>query len=255
MDTRSDAQIRQWVEDRLERLAPSRTWQPDSFLAFGRFKEARAIGTGRRRTWSVALAGLGVVCLSLVAFPTTRVFAARCVVACVGQTSRVGRWIEDGGLGSGRTALDVNRLGAMAPDFTRSTAAGESIALASFRGQVVLLNFWATWCPPCANEMPWFVEFQETYRRRGFTVMGVALDEDGWASVTPFLQQKGVNYPVVMGDDNLSRLYGNVSALPTTLIIDRSGHVASTHIGIVEKNEYERDIRAALNRKWTNESR
>ena len=245
MDTNEDARISRWAEDRLETLAPNPDWQPDTKGAFQRLAEAQ-VGRGRRRSWSLAFAGAAVVCLSVVAFPGTRVFAERCVVACVAQASRAGQFLRDGVLAPDRAATDVNRPGAMAPDFTRVGSSGKLVTLSSFRGKVVLLNFWATWCGPCAVEMPWFAEFQRTYQSEGFAVVGVSLDEDGWKSVRPFLEQRNVDYAVVVGDDELAGLYGNVNALPTTLIIDRFGRIASTHIGLVEKSEYEKAIQAAL---------
>src|SRR5690348_3892591 len=81
-----------------------------------------------------------------------------------------------------------------APNFTRKDSKGIPITLADYKGKVVLLNFWATWCHGCVQEMPWFMEFQDQYRREGLAVMGVSMDDDGWKSVTPFMQEKKVNY-------------------------------------------------------------
>ena len=126
-------------------------------------------------------------------------------------------------------------------------AAGEPVQLSAYRGKVVLLNFWATWCDPCQREIPWFVEFQRTFEPQGFAVIGVSLDESGWAAVRPFLARQPVNYPVVIGDNGVLNALGGLETLPTTLILDRSGRVAVTHVGLVSKDSYERDIAAALN--------
>jgi thiol-disulfide isomerase/thioredoxin len=87
-----------------------------------------------------------------------------------------------------------------APDFSLTDANGFRVKLSDDRGKVVLLNFWATWCGPCKIEIPWFIEFENIYKNRGFAVLGVSMDDDGWRAVKPFLREKAVNYRVVLGD-------------------------------------------------------
>jgi cytochrome c biogenesis protein CcmG/thiol:disulfide interchange protein DsbE len=134
----------------------------------------------------------------------------------------------------------------MAPDFTLNDASGKPVTLSDFRGKVVLLNFWATWCAPCRIEIPWFNEFQKTYGGGDFVVLGVSLDEDGWKSVKPYMDQKGMSYRVMIGNDDIARSYGGVDSLPTTLIIDRSGRIAVTHIGLCNRSEYEAAAKGLL---------
>jgi thiol-disulfide isomerase/thioredoxin len=129
-----------------------------------------------------------------------------------------------------------------APDFTLKDASGQTVKLSQFKGKVVLLNFWATWCGPCKIEIPWFIAFEKQYKDRGFAVVGVAMDEDGWDVVKPYIETRQVNYRVVMGDDVVAQLYGGVESLPTTFLIDREGRVASVHIGLVSKSTYQHDI-------------
>jgi len=129
-----------------------------------------------------------------------------------------------------------------APDFTLKDSTGATVKLSQLRGQVVLLNFWATWCPPCKVEIPWFISFQKQYKDRNFAVLGVSLDEDGWKSVTPFVADEKINYRIVLGSEEMSQIYGGVDALPTTFIIDREGRIAATHVGLVAKSEYENEI-------------
>lgn len=133
-----------------------------------------------------------------------------------------------------------------APDFELKDVNGRTIRLSDYRGQVVLLNFWATWCGPCKIEIPWFVEFQRTYKDRGFTVIGVSVDEDGWDAVRPFLAARQVNYPVVVATPEVEMKYGGVEALPMSFLIDRNGLIASTHVGLVTKKTYEDEIRQLL---------
>ena len=133
-----------------------------------------------------------------------------------------------------------------APDFELKDMSGKPARLSDYRGQVVLLNFWATWCGPCKLEIPWFVEFEQKHKDRGFAVLGVSMDEDGWEVVKPYLDRARVNYRILMGDNEVATLYGGVDSLPTTFLIDREGRIAAVHIGLVSKNAYESDIKTLL---------
>ncbi|MBG99071.1 MAG: alkyl hydroperoxide reductase [Solibacterales bacterium] len=134
----------------------------------------------------------------------------------------------------------------MAPDFTLPDSEERDVTLSKFKGKVVLLNFWATWCGPCKIEMPWFLEFQQKYRDRGFTIIAVSMDEEGWDVVRPFLNELKPNFPVVIGNEKMSSDFGGILALPTTFIIDREGRVASSHQGLVSKSKYEEEIEQLL---------
>jgi cytochrome c biogenesis protein CcmG/thiol:disulfide interchange protein DsbE len=136
-----------------------------------------------------------------------------------------------------------------APDFALKDANGKTVKLSDYAGQVVLLNFWATWCGPCKMEIPWFVEFEKKHRDRGFAVLGVSMDEDGWDSVKPYLEYAKVNYRVLIGNDQVAMMYGGVDSLPTTFLIDHDGKIAAVHIGLVSKSDYENDIEALLDQK------
>ena len=129
-----------------------------------------------------------------------------------------------------------------APDFTLKDADGKPVRLSEYRGKVVLLNFWATWCGPCKMEIPWFIDFEQKYKDKNFAVLGVSLDEDGWESVKPYIAEKKINYRVVVGTEQVAQLYGEVDSLPTTFMIDREGRIATVHIGLVSKSEYIHDI-------------
>ena len=133
-----------------------------------------------------------------------------------------------------------------APDFSLKDVNGKSVKLSDYKGKVVLLNFWATWCGPCKIEIPWFKEFETTYKNQGFAVLGVAMDDDGWEAVKPYIKEKEVNYRVVVGTEQVSLLYGDVESLPTTFVIDREGRVASVHIGLVSKGDYANEIKQLL---------
>jgi len=150
------------------------------------------------------------------------------------------------GPGAARSSLKPESQRRKAPDFALRDADGKLVRLSDYRGKVVLLNFWATWCSPCRFEIPWFIEFQRQYKDAGLEVLGISMDEDGWEAVKPFLTRFGVNYRILMGDDMVAQLYGGVDSLPTTFLIDRQGRVAAVHIGLVSKRSYEKDLAELL---------
>jgi peroxiredoxin len=129
-----------------------------------------------------------------------------------------------------------------APAFHLKDSTGGEVTLASLKGKVVLLNFWATWCGPCEVEIPWFIEFQQKYKDRGFEVVGVSFDDDGWTSVRPYMAAHKINYRIAIGSDELSQMYGGVDALPTSFVIDRMGRIAARHDGLVDKRDYQDEI-------------
>jgi len=140
--------------------------------------------------------------------------------------------------GPARPIVRENSRRTHAPDFALKDAQGRLVHLADFKGKVVLLDFWATWCGPCKIEIPWFMEFQRKYKDRGFEVLGVSMDDDGWKAITPFVNQKKINYRIVLGDDKTGDQYGGLEALPTTFVIDRNGRIASVHVGLAGKKDF-----------------
>lgn len=135
-----------------------------------------------------------------------------------------------------------------AQDFTLKDANGATIKLSAYKGKVVLLNFWATWCGPCRVEIPWFGEFENKYKAQGFAVLGVSMDEDGWEAVRPYMRRIGMNYTSVIADQTVIQRYGGLESLPETLMIDREGRIAARHVGITEKGNYESEIVELLRR-------
>ena len=133
-----------------------------------------------------------------------------------------------------------------APEFSLKDANGVPVKLSDFKGKVVVLNFWATWCGPCKVEIPWFIEFEQKHKDQGLVVLGVSMDDDGWASVKPYIENAKVNYRVVIGTDRVGEMYGGVESLPTTFMVDREGKIASTHIGLIGKREYQDEINQLL---------
>ncbi|MBV9037665.1 MAG: TlpA family protein disulfide reductase [Acidobacteriaceae bacterium] len=132
-----------------------------------------------------------------------------------------------------------------APDFTLTDGKGQMVTLSAYKGDVVLLDFWATWCGGCKTEIPWYMEFDKKYRSRGLAVIGVAMDDEGMKVVDPFVKQKGIDYTIVIGNDVLAKKY-NLTAMPLTLLIDRSGRIAVSHAGVVNRVDFENAIQQLL---------
>jgi cytochrome c biogenesis protein CcmG/thiol:disulfide interchange protein DsbE len=142
-----------------------------------------------------------------------------------------------------------------APDFSLEDSSGVLIKLSSYKGRVVLLDFWATWCTGCKKEIPWYMEFQDKYKKDGLSAVGVSMDEDGWNSVRPFLREHKINYPIVIGNwDTMTKSFG-FDSMPATLLIDRGGRIADTHVGMVDKAAFEREIQTLLKEPAKNVAR
>lgn len=131
--------------------------------------------------------------------------------------------------------------------FTLKDTAGRQVKLADYKGKVILLDFWATWCGPCKVEIPWFVEFQNKYGGQGFSVLGIVV-QDSEDKVKPFADQFKINYPVLIGIDreDVEDAYAPMWGLPTTFIIGRDGKICRKHMGLVSKDSFERTIKALL---------
>lgn len=123
---------------------------------------------------------------------------------------------------------------------------GKSINLSAYKGRVILLDYWATWCTGCKEEMPWFMEFQKKYKKSGLTVVGASLDDDGWKSVKPFLHEHKINYRIVLGTSESAKQFGADKGMPVSVLIDRDGKIADLHPGMVDKDAFEREIQVLL---------
>lgn len=145
--------------------------------------------------------------------------------------------------------MQAPSVGRPAPDFKLPNANGVQTSLSALRGKVVLLNFWATWCGPCNTEVPWFVDFQNRFGGRNFTVLGVSMDEpveDVWSMILPWAAERKVNYPLLLADGVVTQAYGGVETLPASLLIDRTGIIRQIHIGLVPRETWEAEIAALV---------
>lgn len=133
-----------------------------------------------------------------------------------------------------------------APDFSLPDLGGAPFRLSDTKGKVVILDFFATWCPPCRMEVPHFQALYDQYKDKGLVIVGVALDRGGVADVEPFVRQYKVTYPVVIGDQNVAVMYGGIRGIPTTFIIDRQGNIVEKIVGYRDKAEFEKAIQKLL---------
>ncbi len=132
-----------------------------------------------------------------------------------------------------------------APSFSRADLNHRQVKLTAYRGKVVLLNFWATWCAPCLTEIPRFAEWQREYGGRGLQVIGISMDDEK-QPVRIAYQKYGLNYPVVMGDEKLGEMYGGILGLPVTFLIGRNGKIRFVHQGAADLKTIESEIQSLL---------
>lgn len=150
---------------------------------------------------------------------------------------------------------DVNATGQPAPEVTFKDLDGKDATLNQYKGKVVLVNFWATWCDPCFVEIPWLIEMQQKYEAKGFTVLGIAMDEEGKSAVAPFLakerfnvngQKLPMNYPIVIGNDEVADKFGGLLGYPTSFLISKDGKIVKKVQGLISYEELTKAIESQL---------
>lgn len=231
-----------WVNDRLASLAPT-PWQPDLQGRLADLHRVRTRTQRRRLRWTGAAVVATAVCVSL---PVTRAFGARCVEACVYTTARMSQWWRAEEPAASAPKVVGATLGDLAPDLLGTRASGASLSLASLRGHVVVVNFWATWCGPCLGEIPLLNALQTRLGSQGLDVVGVSLDQEGWPALTSFIDHQAMTYPVVLGSDDIAASYGGVAALPATFVIDRDGVIVAKVEGPIRPGVYDELLQRLL---------
>lgn len=141
---------------------------------------------------------------------------------------------------------DFKLLGEEAPDFELRTPDGKVLRLSDFRGKVVLLDFWATWCAPCRRSIPDLVELQKEFADE-LVIIGISLDQpSAQGMLVPFIEYFGINYPVVIGTLEVVVAYGNIQAIPTSFLLNPRGEIVNKHVGYIPKAVYENEINEML---------
>lgn len=135
-------------------------------------------------------------------------------------------------------------IGENAPDFTLQGMDGKTVSLSDFKGKVVILDFFASWCPPCREEVPDFIALQKSYSSSGFSMIGVSLVN--LQDSKDFAAKVGINYPVAIDDGKVSNIYGPIRSIPTTFIIDKNSKIVKMYIGYRSKDAFENDIKELL---------
>ena len=156
---------------------------------------------------------------------------------------------------SGQTTATAKANQPNEPNVTFEDLQGNKVPIASLKGKLVLVNFWATWCEPCRVEIPWMIAFQQKYGSQGFTLLGVAMDDEGKSVVAPYIQktQFDVNghpttmdYPIVLGTDDIATQFGGLIGLPTSVLISRDGKVVKRYVGLVNEKDLDKEIQSQL---------
>jgi thiol-disulfide isomerase/thioredoxin len=179
------------------------------------------------------------------------IFIAVGVVALLG----VMIWADHKFPAAGAPSASANAAPTDAPTLTLKDLNDKDVTLQQYKGEVVLVNFWATWCEPCKVEIPWMIEFQQKYGPRGFTILGISMDEDGKKAIQPFLdkqrfdvngQQQAMSYPILLGSDAIAEKFGGVLGLPTSMLFTRDGKKVRTIVGLVNHDDISRAIEGLL---------
>lgn len=144
---------------------------------------------------------------------------------------------------------------APAPEVSFEKLDGQTVNLSQYRGKLVLVNFWATWCEPCRSEIPELIAFQKEYASKGFTVLGVAMDQEGKSVVAPFVEKQQfdvngqkvtMNYPIVLGNEKIATKFGGIIGMPTTFIVSKDGKIVKRVIGVINPQGMKQFIQQQL---------
>jgi thiol-disulfide isomerase/thioredoxin len=189
--------------------------------------------------WLVAV--LGVLALAAVTITTQMPWLAEEHPAMVEAPATPGVAGEAESLACPADAKPANL------SFTLKNHQGQDVALSSFKGKVLLIDFWATWCGPCKVEIPHFIEFQEQYGKDGLQIVGISVDDTA-DKVAPYIAEMKMNYPVLLGldRDDVLEAYGPLLGIPVTVVVSREGKICATHTGLTSRDVFEREIKALL---------
>ena len=145
-----------------------------------------------------------------------------------------------------KNVLTVKDEGDKAPNFALKSFDGKTVKLSDYKGKIVIIDFWATWCPPCRKGIPDLISIQKEFKK-DVVVIGVSLDAEKTIKDVPgFIKEYGINYPIVYGDDKITIDYGGIRSIPTSFVVDKKGNVVDSHVGLVDKNVFISKIKELL---------
>ena len=137
------------------------------------------------------------------------------------------------------------RLDSMAADFSLQDMSGKTVKLSDYKGKVVLLEFWATWCPPCRASVPGLEKLHKAYKDKGLVLLAVSMDEGGWDEVRSFIKESGITYTILKGTEDVAKKY-QVRSIPMMLVLDKEGKISKRYLGMGSDEDLEKDIKASL---------
>ncbi|HEY6572050.1 MAG TPA: redoxin domain-containing protein [Candidatus Eisenbacteria bacterium] len=168
------------------------------------------------------------------------------VFALILATAGCGGGAKTSSDGTAAAPAGNGEVGSQAPAFELADLSGQTVSSSTFAGKVVILDFWATWCPPCREEVPHFVQLQSKYRDQGLAIVGLSLDAGGAKDVAPFAEEYNVNYTMLLGADDVAKAFGGINSIPTTFVIDRRGKVVKRFVGYTSPEVFEATIAPLL---------
>jgi thiol-disulfide isomerase/thioredoxin len=253
MEKNSEMPINRWVDECLTTLCPDSEWEPNAIMGLAHLQERLRNGSGRGKRWLWVIAAAAGTYVCLMALPASRAVAQRCLNYCSNEL-----WPSHATSDPIRAnaKLEKDQTGdAAILDIPLKDLQGHDVTVGQYKGQVVLVNFWATWCSPCLAEMPWLLDFQQKYGPKGFTVLGVSLDADGKKSVLPFIEshrfdvnheKQALDYPILLGSNETGEEFGGIIGLPTSMLFSREGKKVKTVVGIMSRDDVEKAIQGLL---------
>ena len=183
--------------------------------------------------------------------PSSRSLPVRLRLAQAALTLVLGLALAGMGCTAKEPVMLGGAVGSAAPSFALPDLEGKTVTNTDLQGKVVLLNFWATWCPPCKAEVPDFVRLQSKYRAQGLVIVGLSLDAGGARDVRPFAEEYDVNYTMLIASPETADAYGGIQAVPTTFVVDRKGTIVKRFLGQVPPEVFEEAIRPLLTQSAT----
>ncbi|NOZ56054.1 MAG: TlpA family protein disulfide reductase [Calditrichaeota bacterium] len=185
----------------------------------------------------------------LFSFLTIFALAAALAVGCSKSNEQANAEPAAKGGGEAVQTATSTTSGPVAPDFQLRGVDGKIHKLSDYKGKVIILDFWDTWCPPCRMEIPDFVKLQEQYGKKGLQIIGVAFGRQGLDAVKNFMEQYHINYPVLLATMEVVQAYGGIQGIPTTFVIDKHGRIYQKYVGYRPRSVWESDIQTLLAQK------